>query len=510
MVAGQIQGYEILREIGRGGMSRLLLAYDPARRRHVAIKLLPAEYLNDLGARARFEQEAQLIAALEHEAIVPVYEYGADQGQPYLVMAYMPNGSLADRLAHGPLPPDQAGEVLARLAGALHCAHQQGIIHRDLKPSNVLFDRDGNAFLADFGIALQSGSTWQRDMASGTPAYMSPEQARREAAVEARSDVYSLGVIVFEMLTGSLPFEGELPVAVLLKHLHDPPPAPGALNPDLPAALDPVLHRALAKDPEERYPSAPAFWEAYQRALQAPAGEAPAGALEAPGPAGPDGREPFPGPAGETAPAGSVLPAARVARPEFPDLSLLIERRSRSRAGRRQAYAYYALGLVTWLAVLLAALTAVMARARELFPAANMALVYGPAAIAVINRSNAPVDLSGIVFQRIDDQGAVTASFRAAEWEQVNPEALEALRRGDCFQLLRRGSGDLPLEPGAAPGKPRACRTSQGWLVAAGPGWHFWTPEGEGGAFQIVRDGQVLRRCRIESGACDFVFAEEE
>jgi serine/threonine protein kinase len=169
--------------------------------------MLPSEYLNDLGYRSRFEQEAQLIATLEHEAIVPVYEYGVESGQPYIVMQYMPGDSLSNRLLHGPLSPEQTGRVLSRIANALDYAHSKGIIHRDLKTSNILFEQDDNAYLADFGIALHAESTWQRNLASGTPAYMSPEQALRKEAIDARSDIYS-GIITFEMLTGELPLTG--------------------------------------------------------------------------------------------------------------------------------------------------------------------------------------------------------------------------------------------------------------------------------------------------------------
>lgn len=204
MSVRQIHGYEILIEIGQGGMSRVYLAFDSEDRRPVAIKMLPSEYQTDLGYRSRFEQEARLIAALEHEAIVPLYEYGVEAGRPYIVMQYMPGGSLADQLLPGALSPEQAGRILSRIASALDYAHSRGIIHRDLKTSNILFDQQGGAYLADFGIAIMAESTWQRNLASGTPAYMSPEQALREEAIDIRSDVYSLGIIVFEMLTGRL------------------------------------------------------------------------------------------------------------------------------------------------------------------------------------------------------------------------------------------------------------------------------------------------------------------
>jgi serine/threonine protein kinase len=246
MPVTRIGRYEILGEIGLGGMGKVYQAYDSQNDRQVAIKVLPQQYLTDLGFRARFEREARLIADLEHAAILPVYEFGEQDGQPYLVMQYMPNGSLADRLPRAPLSLEECNQVLGRIAAALDYAHEQGIIHRDLKASNILFDQDDHAYLADFGIALQPEATWQRDLTSGTPAYMSPEQALRIATIDSRSDVYALGVITYEMLAGELPFDGETPVSILLKHIHDPPPSLVATSPDLPGGLDAVLQRALA------------------------------------------------------------------------------------------------------------------------------------------------------------------------------------------------------------------------------------------------------------------------
>jgi len=518
MSTAQIHGYEILSEIGIGGMSRVYLANDPGHQRQVAIKLLPSEYLNDLGFRARFEQEACLIAALKHPAILPVYEYGVDQGQPFIVMQFMPKGSLADRLLHGPLSPEQAAKILARISSALDYAHSQGIVHRDLKTSNILFDQDDNAFLADFGIALQSVSTWQRNLTSGTPAYMSPEQALRQEAIDSRSDVYSLGIIAFEMLTCGLPFEGNHPTSVVLKQIYDSPPSLGAINPDLPAALDPVLQRALAKEPLERYPSAGAFLEAFQRALVQAESTSPAVDLDgfAPSSQGPgetplDPAEDAPSEemrSEETPSAKSTLPARRPDRPVYPDFSFLSDRRPGFRSTTRQGYYYFALGLVTWSAVLLAALTAVMARAQELFPSSNVEFVYDEAAFAVVNQSNTTVDLSGLVFQRLSAQGTITAAFPAEGWDRVNPGALKGLPAGDCFQLLRSGSKDFSLVPGTAPAKPPSCDRSQGWLVASDPAWHFWTDQGEGARFQIVQGERVIHQCRIADGICDFYLPE--
>ena len=177
----RIGRYILKAELGRGGMSTVYLAHDPHFRRDVAVKLLSRAYLHDPTFRARFEREARVIAALEHPAIVPVYDFGQGDNQPYIVMRYMAGGSLAQRLHDGPLSLQEAAAILSRVAPALDRAHQQGMVHRDIKPDNILFDQDGAAYLTDFGIvrlASQSTSTLTGDSIVGTPAYMSPEQAR--------------------------------------------------------------------------------------------------------------------------------------------------------------------------------------------------------------------------------------------------------------------------------------------------------------------------------------------
>ncbi|MCA9872998.1 MAG: serine/threonine protein kinase, partial [Anaerolineales bacterium] len=173
----KIGRYEVEEEIGRGGMATVYKAYDPRFERHVAIKVLPPEFMHDAEFRARFNREAKTIASLEHPAIVPVYDYGEDAGLLYLVMRYMPGGSLADRLENGPLSIEESAEILQRLGSALDRAHSEGIIHRDLKPSNILFDQYGDAFLADFGIVRLTTSDSNLTASGslvGTPTYMSP------------------------------------------------------------------------------------------------------------------------------------------------------------------------------------------------------------------------------------------------------------------------------------------------------------------------------------------------
>ncbi len=256
--AGHFGRYEIRGELGRGGMATVYRAFDPAFKRDVAIKVLPRELLHDPTFRARFEREAQTIAALEHAAIVPVHDVGEADGQPYIVMRLMTGGSLADRLLDGPVSLTEVARILARLAPALDRAHALGVVHRDLKPGNILFDADGEPYIADFGIARLADDSPALTATGvfGTPAYMSPEQARGERLVDGRSDIYALGAMVYQMLSGRLPYEAATPIGMALRHVTDPAPRLSAVRPDLPAGCDTVILCAMAKNPDERLPTA--------------------------------------------------------------------------------------------------------------------------------------------------------------------------------------------------------------------------------------------------------------
>jgi len=208
------------------------------------------------------------------------------------------------------------------------------------------------------------------------------------------------------------------------------------------------------------------------------------------------------------------LPAKRQLGPEFSKFAspfnFSSDGRSRQRLKRSEGYHFYALGLATWLAVLLAAFTAILARAEVLFPSSNVHIIYSGPAVAVVNSSYSPVDLSDVVFQRLSDQGTVTASFSAEEWDRVNPGALKRLASGDCFQLVRSQSNQLELTPGNAPAKPSSCDISQGWLVAPDGRSLFWTPDGDGVRFRVIRDDQVIHECRIAAGTCDFYLPSRD
>jgi serine/threonine protein kinase len=246
--------YEIRGEIGRGGMATVYHAYDPRFEREVAIKVLPREMLHDIQFVTRFEREAKTIAMLEHPAIVPVYDFGEEDGQPYFVMRYMTGGSLADRMKKGPMSVQETARILTHIAPALDDAHNKGIIHRDLKPGNILYDQFNEPYISDFGIAklTESQTNVTGSAIVGTPAYMSPEQAQGEG-IDGRSDIYGLGVILFELLTGQQPYHGDTPMSVVVKHITDPVPHILDVKPDLPPDIEDIIEKAMAKDRNERY-----------------------------------------------------------------------------------------------------------------------------------------------------------------------------------------------------------------------------------------------------------------
>jgi len=268
----QVGRYRIKSLIGRGGMAEVYLANDPQFNRDVAIKLIIAVQAFDATARARFDREARTIAALEHTAILPVYDMGEQDGQPYLVMRYVTGGSMEQRLKRGPYGLSEIAAMLPSLASALDYAHGRGIVHRDLKPANILFAADGQALLADFGLAKDLQATLMLSSVGavmGTPAYMSPEQIKAlpDIALDGRSDIYSLGATLFHALSGRLPFEADSMFGMMNAHMQTPLPDICRINPALPKPLQAVFNKAMAKDPAQRYATAGAFNAAVQAAL---------------------------------------------------------------------------------------------------------------------------------------------------------------------------------------------------------------------------------------------------
>ena len=264
MDAGKFSRYELREELGRGGMATVYRAYDPLFEREVALKILKKELLENEHLRERFERETKIIAKLEHAAIVPVYDVGNDNNQLFFVMRYMAGGSLVERIQDRSLSLSEIAHILQRVAAALDYAHNKGVIHRDLKPGNILFDEYNNAYISDFGIAKLAHASVKLTNSGiiGTPTHMSPEQAMGEE-VDGRSDIYSLGVILFEMLSGKTPYEATTPLGMAFKHASDPVPHILKINPNLPDGIETVIEKVMAKNRDERYESGTEFANAF-------------------------------------------------------------------------------------------------------------------------------------------------------------------------------------------------------------------------------------------------------
>ncbi|MCP4418014.1 MAG: serine/threonine protein kinase, partial [Chloroflexi bacterium] len=247
--------YIIKAKLGQGGMGSVFHAHDPNFRREVALKLLEKRFLHDTKFRRRFEREARAVAKIDHPGIVPIYDFGEEEGELFLVMPLMEGGTLGKRLDDGPLSLDEATTVLKQIAPALDMTHRLNMVHRDLKPDNILFNKHGVPLIADFGIvkSAESNTTLTADGIVGTPAYMSPEQVGSKKTLDGRSDIYSLGIILYQMLTGERPFDADTPLALALKHVMEQPPPILDVMPELPVGCDRIMRKVLHKEPDKRY-----------------------------------------------------------------------------------------------------------------------------------------------------------------------------------------------------------------------------------------------------------------
>jgi WD40 repeat protein/serine/threonine protein kinase/DNA-binding XRE family transcriptional regulator len=274
-----IKGFELRERIGSGGFGVVYRAYQHLLGREVAFKVILPQYANHPDFIRRFEAEAQLVAQIEHPHIVPLYDYWREPSGAYLVMRFLRGGNLQGALKDGPLTLQHSITVLKQLTGALASAHRRGVVHRDVKPANVLLDLDGNLYLADFGIAKELGvvqpdADTQPATIIGSPAYLAPEQIRDEP-VSPQTDIYSLGVLLYELLAGTQPFPNLSPGEVLLKHLFEPLPSLTMCRPELPFSLDMVIQRATAKNVAERYPSVQHLLDELQQAATQGTAESP-------------------------------------------------------------------------------------------------------------------------------------------------------------------------------------------------------------------------------------------
>ena len=269
LVGQTLDEYRLVEQVGRGGMATVYRAVNTRTKREVAIKVLSPSISTDKRFIKRFRREGGVVKRLNHPNILPVDGYGECRGCVYLAMPFMEGETLQERMNRGPLTEHEATRWVRQLASALEFAHRRGVIHRDVKPSNVMIDKRGNALLMDFGLArmVESSNTLTGSMLVGTPAYVSPEQGQGRP-VDGRADEYSLGIILFQIATGHLPYEGENPMKTVLMHIQEPIPRPSRFNPAVSAALDAVIMKSLAKEPRDRFPSVGALGKAYLAAKE--------------------------------------------------------------------------------------------------------------------------------------------------------------------------------------------------------------------------------------------------
>lgn len=260
MTVSTIGRYQVESEIAQGGMGVIFLARDPYIQRQVVVKVLMYSRTLEDVYREFFQQEAEVIAALEHPCIVPIYDFGWHGEQPYIVMRHMSGGSLDDHLRKGEIKLTDMAHILKRVSDALDAAHTRNIIHRDVKPSNILFDSTGEAFLSDFGIAKSQKISDEdgEEYMVGTPAFMSPEQIKG-GRLDGRSDIYAMGVVLYRLLTGQLPFSSNSTTGLINAHINLPIPDVRLIKTNIPAVWQEVISKAMAKDPSDRYATAGDF-----------------------------------------------------------------------------------------------------------------------------------------------------------------------------------------------------------------------------------------------------------
>lgn len=271
LTGANVGPYRIIEKLGQGGMATVYKAYHAALDRNVALKVLHPAFKEDPQFLERFHREAKLVARLEHPNIVPIYDFAEHEGQPYLVMKFIPGETLKARLKSGDFTLDEGNQILEALGSALSYAHESGILHRDVKPSNILLGDDGRIYLADFGlarIAELGASTLSGDMLMGTPHYISPEQARGVKDLDERTDIYSLGIVAYEMVVGRVPFSADTPFSIIHDHIYTPLPLPCEVNLAVPAEIQNVLLKALAKNREDRFELAQQMVGAYLQVVE--------------------------------------------------------------------------------------------------------------------------------------------------------------------------------------------------------------------------------------------------
>ncbi|MGC9397390.1 MAG: protein kinase domain-containing protein [Anaerolineae bacterium] len=472
--------YQLTEQIGQGGMATVFKAYQPSMDRYVAVKILPSHFTQDATFVARFTQEARVLARLEHPHILPVYDYGEQEGVTYLVMRYIEAGTLHDLIAErGTLNLREIVRLMGQVGRALGYAHDQGVIHRDIKPSNVLIDPQGNAFLTDFGIAKIVAGTAKftgTGAVIGTPAYMAPEQGLGKPLDE-RCDIYALGVMLYEMVTGQVPFDAETPLAVMMKHVYDPLPLPRFFRPDIPEVIERVILKALAKSPEDRFQTALEMVETLERAVEG----LPTEVILPPIPGGPTAVIPTPPPS-PPAEAPAVPTPAPTPAPPSPPPSIREAVTEAVPAREKRAFPWLPIvgGAVGLIILVVAALLWWIPRLggdEEPFAAT-------PEAPQVLEGAATPVPALFSTELTLDNLDAACA-VEVGQWDMCDD--------GDCGGVSY-DEDFLYAEPGCVD-----CRVSCNFIIAKGGLYDIWAwwPRGEDRATDtpytlVYTDGETV------------------
>ncbi len=489
LIGQQLGNYIVQRLIGRGGMARVYEGMDFKLGRRAAIKVMDVRPEQHKLMTDRFLQEARAVASLDHPNIVSVYEFG-DEPVWYIAMKYLAGETLLSvlyrlrRQKNKYLSPSQVVMIASQIGEALDYAHKQRILHRDVKPSNIMVLENNRAILMDFGLAIQQGSQSTPGTTLGTPRYVAPEQVLSSQHAVPQTDIYSLGVVLYEMVTGRTPFDDDSPMTLALSHVNKMPPPPQTLRPEVPSAVQTVILKALEKQPENRWQTASALAEALRGAYQ---GIEPQVSLSH-----------VPG-ALELVPSAREEDTVLLSEPLPEDaLSLLSAAEPRQRRGGRQ-----------WLALLLLGMLCVgIAIYRTVWrstppdrvvlppgptPAPKIQLIYGPDAFTIYNATGGTVSLKGVSFIRND---TTSSPFAASKFGAQSHKSLAA---GQCLRIVLRRAVEQPA--------PAACNGQARLLIFEDPTVLFWAVHGATDltrSFRVERDDQVLQTCLMHLNTCEF------